>query len=86
MRIERRDDGTGYVSLSLQLHAADIDQLIARLRELRSNPTQHFHLSTDPRRDGEPYIDVEVSSQGDGDASNACGSGFAIEPDDKPGR
>ena len=82
MRIERTNGDEGWVGLSVQLQAADIDQLVERLRELRSDPARHFPLSTVPRRGGEPYIDIEVSCQGDGDASNAGGSGSAIQPDD----
>jgi hypothetical protein len=65
------------VLLSLELNASDVDALVCRLADLKSQPDQHFHLTMYSVRTN---IDVTISMQMDDSESNAHMTGFAVDP------
>lgn len=46
MRATREWENNGYIGVSLGLTPDDIDSLVSMLLKLKSQPDQHFHLSS----------------------------------------
>jgi hypothetical protein len=71
MRCEIEDFHTGWFQVSLRLRPDEIDGLIEALRRL--GPDAHFHIMSDHDGDG-GVADIEISLQGEHEASNMHGS------------
>ena len=55
---------SGWQDIQLSLSKAEINSLIAYLRELESGQIQHFHLTTIDFDVEEGIIDIEISLKG----------------------
>jgi len=69
----------GWHGISLGLTGAEIDRLIALLTKLRSDPDQHFHISSDYSGSG-GIGDIEVHVASADELSNLQLSGLALAP------
>ena len=73
------DWSNGWFGVELALKKEEIDRLITLLEGLKSDPEQHFHLSSDYRGEG-GLGDIEISGLPDDAPSNMSMSGMAIAP------
>jgi hypothetical protein len=80
MRVEIGKLESGWYEISIGLNEEDIDLLIKRLRLLKDNKSQHFHIMSDYVNE-KGVGDIEIYSQGEAE-SNMVISGGAIEPND----
>lgn len=78
MRIFVESNTERFIGLSLVFSPGDLDRLIADLNTLKTEPDQHFHLSTNGNNG--PFVDLELSVASD-EPTNAWQSGLAIEPE-----
>ncbi len=69
----------GWYGISLGLSFVEIDRLISLLTELRSDPKQHFHISSNYSGPG-GLGDIEVYVVEAGSTSNLQLSGLALAP------
>jgi len=67
----------GWYGISLGLSAAEVDRLIKLLTNLRKDPEQHFHISSDYSGTG-GLGDIEVYVAEAGSTSNLQLSGLAL--------
>ena len=67
-KIEKFD--SGWVGISLELTASDIDKLIHRLGDLLNRRIGHFHLRTDDFSMDVGVADIELSLAADESSSN----------------
>ena len=82
MRTELEDWKNGWYGTQLALRAEEIDVLIERLRMLKAEPDQHFHLSSDYKGGG-GLGDITVCLQAPSEASNMEAMGSkALAPGD----
>jgi hypothetical protein len=79
MRGEIENWNNGWYGISLGLSVPEIDRLIALLTEIRDDPEQHFHISSDYSGDG-GLGDIEIYVAGAGSPSNLKLSGVALAP------
>jgi hypothetical protein len=74
MRIDAENVSNSFIGLSITLNDGDLNALIRRLSELKADPSQHFHISTDGNG---CFVDISISVDGSL-PRNASISGFAI--------
>lgn len=79
MNAALEDWKNGWFGLRLALSAADIDHLIELLNELKADPDQHFHISSDYRGDG-GLGDIEISMLSPSEPHNMLLSSLALDP------
>ncbi|BCT93676.1 hypothetical protein LYSHEL_27030 [Lysobacter helvus] len=79
MRAEIEDWKNGWFGIGLGLSVHDIERLIALLTELRDDPDQHFHLSSDYAGAG-GVGDIEIYVQSSDEPSNMHLFGMALAP------
>ena len=79
MRGEIENLNNGWYGVSLGLSVPEIDRLIALLTEIRSDPEQHFHISSDYSGGG-GLGGIEIYVAEAGSASNLKLSGVALAP------
>ena len=79
MRGEIENWNNGWYGVSLGLSVAEIDRLVSLLTNIRSNPEQHFHISSD--RSGAGGLgDIEVYVTEADITSNMRLGGLALAP------
>ena len=83
MRIEVESSTDRWVGLALVFAPDDLDRVIANLVVMKSNPDQHFHVTTTGSEG--PFVDLEICVDA-AQSPNATLLGFAIAPDSDPGR
>jgi hypothetical protein len=71
----------GWYGVSLGLSVSEIDRLIALLTNLRNEPEQHFHISSDYVA-SEGLGDIEVYVAGPGSLNNMHIGSKALGPGD----
>jgi hypothetical protein len=81
MRAKLNDWNNGWLGIELGIPSSEIDHLVALLQNIKSNPEQHFHLSSDYRGDG-GLGDIEIYIQADDEISNLKLSGLALAPEE----
>jgi hypothetical protein len=81
MHGEIKDWNNGWYGISLGLSAAEIDHLIGLLTNIRNDPEQHFHISSD-YVGTEGVGDIEVYVSEPSGASNMRLGGLALAPGD----
>ncbi|MDY7038481.1 MAG: hypothetical protein SV375_20285 [Thermodesulfobacteriota bacterium] len=69
MNVELEDFKTGWYGIYIGIKHEEIDVLIERLRSLKRDKDQHFHISSDYGGSG-GVGDIEFSIQGDNEESN----------------
>ena len=79
MRVEQDDFGTGWFQLHIAIRNEEIDSLIELLNGLKSDPQQHFHLSSDYAGEG-GIGDIEFYIQGDDEQDNMMMTSPAVSP------
>jgi hypothetical protein len=79
MNAELEDWKNGWFGLRLSLAPSEIDRLIELLQSIRTDPEQHFHVSSQYRAAG-GLGDIEFSVNDLGASDNLFLSGLAIEP------
>ena len=79
MHGEIKNWNNGWYGISLGLSISEIDRMIALLTKLRSDPEQHFHISSDYSGDG-GLGDIEIYVAEAGSQSNLQLSGLALAP------
>lgn len=85
MKAKLDDWKNGWFGLSLGLSAQEIDALIAKLQQLRADPDQHFHVSSDYAEPG-GLGDIEVYVDPQGTPGNMRLTSVACKPgEDVPG-
>ena len=80
MRATKEWENKGYIGRSLGLTPDDIDSLVSMLLELKSQPDQHFHLSSKYEEE-ESVGDIEIYLQVN-EPSNMTQLSLAIAPGD----
>jgi hypothetical protein len=81
MRGEIEDWNNGWFGVSLGLSIAEIDRLIELLTNIRNDPEQHFHISSNYAGSG-GLGDIEISVAEAGSINNMSVSGLALAPGD----
>ena len=81
MRGEIENWNNGWYGVSLGLSIAEIDRLIELLTNIRNDPEQHFHISSDYVGSG-GLGDIEVSIAEASSISNMSVSSLALAPGD----
>ena len=71
----------GWYGIRLALSTREVNHLIGLLGELRDNPEQHFHISSDYVA-SEGLGDIEISLLEETGVSNMSISGLALAPGD----
>jgi hypothetical protein len=79
MHGELENWNNGWYGLRLALSADELEQLILRLNELRRDPEQHFHVSSNYSGAG-GIGDIEFSVAGPEAVSNLSISSVALAP------
>lgn len=79
MRIQYDDFETGWIQLHVGIRHEEIDSLIELLKTLKSDPHQHFHISSDYQGDG-GIGDIEFYIQGCNEQDNMMMTGLAVIP------
>jgi hypothetical protein len=69
----------GWFGVELGVTRAEIDSLIGLLNMLKSEPDQHFHLSSDYKGDG-GVGDITICVQPPDEPNNMLASGKALAP------
>ena len=78
MFVETEDYKTGWFGINISIRRHEKDVLIERLKQLKNNENQHFHLTSDFTDDGGVGdIGFNISDEG---KDNMTISGFAIPP------
>ena len=70
MQVNLEKFDSGWVSLTVAIPRKDIDNLIARLQDLKSGSTGHFHFRTDDFSCESGVADIEFSVAGPSEVSN----------------
>ena len=81
MNAALEDWKNGWSGLRLALSAAEIDHLIELLVELKADPSQHFHVSSDYRDSG-GLGDIEISVLSPSEPHNMRLSSLALYPEE----
>jgi len=79
MHAKLNDWKNGWFGVELGLKAEEIDPLISLLQMIKSDPEQHFHLSSDYKGEG-GLGDLEIHLQPTNVVSNMESLGRAIGP------
>ena len=79
MHAELEDWNNGWHGLRLALRPAEIERLIQLLRQLKLDPQQHFHMSSD-YAGASGLGDIEVSVAGEDEPDNLRLSCVALAP------
>ena len=79
MRATLNDWKNGWFGVSLGIAPEEIDRLVESLRRLKSDPTQHFHISSD-YKEACGLGDVEVYIKERHEEDNVFLSGLALAP------
>jgi hypothetical protein len=69
----------GWFGVELAIRTDEIERLVSLLQMIKSDPEQHFHLSSDYKGSG-GLGDIEISIQPEGVFSNMESLGRAIAP------
>ena len=81
MRGEIENWNNGWYGVRLEVSVAEIDRLIGLLTNMRNDPEQHFHMTSDYAGSG-GLGDIEVSVSATNRISNMSVSGLAMAPGD----
>lgn len=82
MRATLEDRKNGWFGIELAISSPEIDRLITLLQELKADPEQHFHISSDYKDSG-GLGDIEVFIKSDTEPNNLFLSSVALEPGDE---
>jgi hypothetical protein len=82
MRVSLEDWKNGWFGIELSIAAPEIDRLISLLQELKADPEQHFHISSDYKGIG-GVGDIEVFVKPDDAPDNLFLSSPALQPGDE---
>ena len=82
MRATLEDWKNGWFGIELAISPPEIDRLITLLQELKADPEQHFHISSDYKDSG-GIGDIEVFIKSDTEPNNLFLSSIALEPGDE---
>jgi hypothetical protein len=82
MRASLKDWENNWFGLELELNPTEIDRLITLLQALKSDPDQHFHISSDYKAEG-GLGDIEVSVKQEDKPDNLFLSSIAMAPGDE---
>lgn len=82
MRAKLEDWKNGWFGIELAISPPEIDRLITLLQELKADPEQHFHISSDYKDSG-GLGDIEVFIKSDIEPNNLFLSSIALEPGDE---
>jgi hypothetical protein len=82
MRVSLEDWKNGWFGIELAIAAPEIDLLISLLQELKADPDQHFHISSDYRSPG-GVGDIQVFVKPDDATDNLFLSSAALQPGDE---
>ena len=82
MHATLEDWKNGWFGIELAIAAPEIDLLISLLQELKADPDQHFHISSDYRAPG-GVGDIQVFVKPDDTADNLFLSSGALQPGDE---
>ena len=69
----------GWFGLSLGIATEEIDRLIGSLQQLKTDPTQHFHISSNYEGTG-GLGDIEVCVKQESEIDNVFLSSMALAP------
>ncbi len=64
MKARMHNPGTGWISVSIAFNDREIEELIGKLRALKSGELGHFHFRREEFEDGQGIADVELSMMG----------------------
>lgn len=82
MRVTLEDWKNGWFGIEVAVSPPEIDRLIALLQELKTDPQQHFHISSDYKGSG-GVGDIEVFIKSDNELDNLFLSSIALRPGDE---
>ena len=82
MRVTLEDWKNGWCGIEVAISPPEIDSLILLLQELKTDPEQHFHISSDYKDVG-GVGDIEVFIKPDNDLDNLFLSSTALQPGDE---
>jgi hypothetical protein len=82
MRVDLEDWKNGWFGIGLAIAPSEIDRLVSLLEELKGDPDQHFHISSDYKGAG-GIGDIEVFVKTDEMPDNLFLSSTALEPGDE---
>lgn len=82
MRVDLDDWKNGWFGIGLAIAPSEIDRLISLLQELKADPDQHFHISSDYKGAG-GVGDIEVFVKPDETPDNLFLSSTALNPGDE---
>lgn len=81
MKATLNDWNNGWFGVSLGVAAEEIDRLIDSLRQIKTDPSQHFHISSDYKGIG-GLGDIEVYVREEDEKDNLFLSSLALGPGD----
>ena len=70
MNVTLENFDSGWVGLSIALGRSEIDVLIQRLNDLKSDKLGHFHFRCDDFSAAEGVADIEITTKCDGDVDS----------------
>ena len=82
MHVTLEDWKNGWYGIELAISPPEIDRLITLLQELKADPEQHFHISSDYNGSG-GLGDIEVFIKPDPETDNLFLSSTALQPGDE---
>lgn len=81
MHIDKQDYGTGWYSIRVGISPKEIDALIGELQDLKRDPDQHFHISSE-LDDDSGISDIVIYVQEADENDNAYLAIMAILPEE----
>lgn len=82
MHVSLEDWKNGWCGIELAISMSEIEWLISLLEELKADPDQHFHISSDYKSTGS-VGDIEISVKSDDTPDNLFLLSTAILPGDE---
>ncbi len=79
MRVTLNDWKNGWFGIELAMGTLEIDELIALLQDLKADPDQHFHITSDYKASG-GVGDIQIFVKSNGESDNLFLSSTALEP------